>query len=78
MDREDIIRLVLEAVEKVSGQPSTPQDRETIQVDPEAFAFIAEFANLVIAAEREACARLAERSESADHCAAAIRARGKA
>ena len=29
-------------------------------------------------AEREACARVAERSESALHCAAAIRARGQA
>lgn len=28
--------------------------------------------------EREACARVAERSESAHHCAAAIRARGQA
>lgn len=30
-----------------------------------------------VEAEREACARLAERSESADHCAAAIRARSQ-
>lgn len=34
------------------------------------------FAELVRADEREACARVAERSESALHCAAAIRARG--
>ncbi len=32
----------------------------------------------IAAMEREACARLAERSESAEHCAAAIRARGDA
>lgn len=31
----------------------------------------------IAAMEREACARLAERSESAEHCAAAIRARGE-
>lgn len=31
-----------------------------------------------VEAEREACARVAERSESALHCAAAIRARGQA
>ena len=30
------------------------------------------------AQEREACAKVAERSESANHCAAAIRARGQA
>lgn len=34
------------------------------------------FAELVRTDEREACARVAERSESALHCAAAIRARG--
>ena len=32
----------------------------------------------VVAEEREACARVAERSESSLHCAAAIRARGQA
>lgn len=78
MHREDIIRLVLEAGEKVSGHPSTPQDWEMIQEEPEALAFITEFTRLVASAEREACAMLAERSESAEHCAAAIRARGKA
>jgi len=39
---------------------------------------IERFAALVRAAEREACARIAERSESKLHCAAAIRARGQA
>ena len=39
-------------------------------------AHLERFAELVRADEREACARVAERSESALHCAAAIRARG--
>lgn len=37
-----------------------------------------EYMQREIAAEREACARVAERSESALHCAARIRARGQA
>lgn len=37
-----------------------------------------EYMQREIAAEREACARLAERSVSGLHCAAAIRARGQA
>lgn len=37
-----------------------------------------EYMQREIAAEREACARLAERSASGLHCAAAIRARGQA
>ena len=39
--------------------------------------FIA-FAKLVAAKEREACALIAEQSESRLHCAAAIRERGEA
>lgn len=37
-----------------------------------------EYMQREIAAEREACARVAERSESGLHCAFAIRARGQA
>ncbi len=41
------------------------------------YKYLERFAALVAAAEREACARVAERSESAEHCAAAIRARSQ-
>ena len=36
-----------------------------------------EYEQAIVQAEREACAKVAERSESAEHCAAAIRARGE-
>lgn len=49
--------------------------------DEKPLASVLQFAALVAAAakaeEREECAMLAERSESAAHCAAAIRARGQ-
>lgn len=65
MNRDDIIRMARE-----QGCPETATDG--------VFLANADDLGRLLAAEREACARLAERSESRLHCAAAIRARGQA
>ena len=62
MNRDDVIRMAREA-----GLPSSELYHGNLE----------RFAALVAAAEREACARIAERSESALHCAFNIRARGQ-
>jgi len=89
MTREDIIRMAREAMGHTSIEPN---DKVTFYVsynngiDADGFCdsvetFIERFANLVAAAEREACAQVCEtKGERVDaswvSCAAAIRAKG--
>ena len=71
MNREEIIRMAREA-----GMPEWLQ--EDWFADPfDSFAM--KFANLVAAAEREACAKVCEEPgwNAANWCAKAIRARGQ-
>ena len=80
MTKEDIIRLAQES-KLYSGKPRTPATGRMIEKR------LKRFAALVAAAEREACAELAERMDfhsaltgflvSPDQIAAAIRARGE-
>jgi hypothetical protein len=63
MNREDIIRMAREAG-MVPHRPFT-------------LAHLRDFAALVAAAEREACAQVCESLWNAAECADAIRARGK-
>lgn len=74
MNREDIIRMAREAG---FDRAYVSEDAAISLLVPIERFFQAAYA-AGAAAEREACARLAERSESAEHCAAAIRARVKA
>lgn len=67
MTKDDIIRMAREAGAQVAHHDLVEYWNPTLE----------RFAALVAAAEREACAMLAERSESAAHCAAAIRARSQ-
>ena len=71
MNREDIIRRMAREAGIDDWWDSGNEHRETLQEHLERFAA------LVAAAEREGCARIAERSESALHCAFNIRARGQ-
>ena len=92
MNRDDIIRMAREAMSHTSIEPN---DKVTFYVsynngiDADGFCdsvetFIERFANLVAAAEREACAYLCDRvaeenrhvDEQAELCAFAIRERG--
>jgi hypothetical protein len=66
MNREDIIRMAREAG-IVWGDHTVVGSRENL---------LERFANLVAAAEREACAKQLDGLGN-DHCAAAIRARGE-
>jgi hypothetical protein len=71
MNRDDIIRMAVEAG-LYSGNPRTPGTENMI------VRRLERFANLVAAAEREACAKLVGEWDTAitDKIAAAIRARG--
>jgi len=72
MTRDDIIRMAIKC------QLANAGNREGLYMDA-----LAEFAELVAAAEREACARIAEtaadflQNSTFDGIAAAIRARGQ-
>ena len=70
MNREDIIRMAREA--KQYAEYVTPQGMECFDIYNERFAV------LVTAAERDACAKVADGYIGADPIAAAIRARGQA
>ena len=70
---DEAAKLVLAAMEwniKVLVDKAVADERERIY-----FQNSSDFVKSAIADEREACARLAERSESGLHCAFAIRAR---
>ena len=73
MNREDIIRMAREACETTNWKPGLGNEHVV--------EFMARFAALVAAAEREACAKLVE--DKFDFCgdeltaAAAIRSRGE-
>ena len=70
MNRDDIIRMAREAGISTGGDPMNPWN--VYPSDLEAFA------NLVAAAEREACARIAEEYMPYGlNCAEEIRARGE-
>lgn len=74
MNRDDVIRMAREAgfirVMQVYEDGS-----EIVTIAP--IEELTRFANLVAAAEREECARVAERHLHGDHAADAIRARGE-
>jgi hypothetical protein len=78
MNRDDIIRMAREACETTSWKPGLGNEHVV--------EFMARFAALVTAAEREACARLCDelpdlkygwKTNFPSDCAAAIRARGE-
>ncbi|NCX55906.1 MAG: hypothetical protein EBW87_01715 [Burkholderiaceae bacterium] len=71
MNREDIIRMAREAGMELYG---LGKDREKFVY------YLQEFAALVAAAEREACAKVCEEPgwNAANWCATQIRARGQA
>ncbi len=74
MTREDIIRMAREACETTNWKPGLGNEHVV--------EFMERFAALVTAAEREACAQIADAEASiegiAQRIAAAIRARGNA
>ena len=76
--REQVIRMAREACETTNWKPGLGNEHVV--------EFMARFAALVAAAEREACAQLCDRMPDLDYgwrvnlpsnCAAAIRARGE-
>jgi hypothetical protein len=86
MNREDIIRMAREAA---SEDGTTRPDKNIVLYAAKTSKFLERFAQLVRAAEREACAKVCEILEAEDEsfyaefsrakdCAAAIRARGQA
>lgn len=64
------------ALSRTLGIPVTTEDAEQLEIRLMAMCNNAFAKGMEL--EREACAMVAERSESAEHCAAAIRARGQA
>jgi hypothetical protein len=78
MNRDDIIRMALEAGFRIDGNEVTESDGYLIQTE-----LLTDFAELVAAAEREACAKACEAYDSADplnvsgECAERIRLRGR-
>jgi len=73
MTRDDIIRMAREA----RGYPAAPTDGSLWLFSE---SHLERFANLVAAAEREACAKVCEEPgwNAANWCATQIRARGQA
>jgi len=73
MNRDDITRMAREA----RGYPAAPTDGSLWLFSE---SHLERFANLVAAAEREACAKVCEepRWNAANWCATQIRARGQA
>ena len=73
MNRDDILRMAREAGIRLS--------KDVWPWEGEAEESMEHFANLIAAAEREACARVCDgdgvRQSTGDECAAAIRARGE-
>lgn len=92
MKRDEIIRMAMESGMTVTGSTSGIFDNSLASGKIESLIrFANQVANLVAAAEREACAKVCEQrkiitpewqhdqfyNQCATHCAAAIRARGK-
>jgi hypothetical protein len=80
MNREDIIKLAREAGVNLKDDPEKASGVGNAIVS---YYDLERFANLVAAAEREACAAICDRFQARDvgmqpaECAGAIRARGK-
>lgn len=75
MTRDEIIRMAKEAGQ---ADGTTPLERSIVIYAAKSSLFLEKFAALVAAAEREACAKVADRYIGADPIAAAIRERGEA